>query len=152
MNIQVVSRRRKLSVARLPNGALLAVGGRPPVGKLIPDLGFSVLVLMADSYQPGSRGARHFPGVTVVHAPIPDDKPTSSQVRTINEVGDYVAASLRARKNVAVTCEMGLNRSAIVAAAALVKLGASPSEAVRTLRSMRGGFALNNRHFVRLLG
>lgn len=129
---------------RLSNGAILVVGGSPPPG---PWLGgcFSLLVLTAKQYQPP---AGSFPGVRVLHVPLSDNGGplNTDEQRAAIRASGVVAQYLARGKNVVVTCQMGLNRSALVSSLALVRLGVDRASAVRALRSIRFG-ALNNRYF-----
>lgn len=69
----------------------------------------------------------------------------------ILEAAKVVAAFDFAGKAVIVSCHMGLNRSGVVAALALVLEGATPDEAVESVRAARGPLALCNRSFVELV-
>lgn len=71
--------------------------------------------------------------------------------RRILEAAKVVAAFDSAGKRVLVSCHMGLNRSGVVAALALVLEGASPDEAIESVRAARGPLALHNRAFIELV-
>jgi protein-tyrosine phosphatase len=139
----------RYSSIRLPNGAVLAIGGRPPPGGAVAAAGFKVLVLTADTYQPLPP---RFPGVYVVNAPLADSRLplTSTERGAALRASRIVAKMLGAGQNVLVTCEMGLNRSAYVSALALVRLGWARPRAIALVRQMRFG-GLNNSQFVRLI-
>jgi protein-tyrosine phosphatase len=63
-----------------------------------------------------------------------------------------VVVQARARGDrVLVTCMQGRNRSGLIAALALRRLGVSADDAVSMVRSARGIGALNNAHFLALL-
>lgn len=131
------------TAVRLPNGALFAIGPRPPRGPHVARVGYHVLILTADTYQPP---ASDFPGCRVVRVGVPDDRyrPLSSAQRAaLHSAADYAARKLAAGKSVLFTCEMGLNRSSTLAAMTLVRLGAPKRKAIAMVRCMRAG-ALNN--------
>jgi protein-tyrosine phosphatase len=111
--------------------------------------GFDVLVLAAREYQP--RG-RLFPGVRVLHAPLDDAQLTAVEVETYMAAAMATADHLRAGRRVLVTCFLGLNRSGIIAARALVlAYGVAPRAAIDMVRAARGPHALGNSDFVRRL-
>lgn len=136
------------SSVRLPNGAVLAITGKPPPG---PWLGmhFSLLVLAAKQHQPSSR---RFPGLRVLHVPLPDHRRalTPAERTAVLRASRVVARELAAGRSVMVTCEIGLNRSAVITSMALVRLGMPREKVVRLVRRMRWG-ALNNPRFARMV-
>lgn len=121
-------------------------GSRPPLGPWVRRLGFDVLVLAAEEYQPPGRS---FPGVKVIHAPL-DDGPVDDRARkTVRGASRLVQAYLGEGKRVLVTCHMGLNRSGVITAASMRRVtGAEPMMIVDHIRSKRGVMALSNPHFV----
>lgn len=64
--------------------------------------------------------------------------------------GTAVAAALVRDERVLVTCALGLNRSGIVNALAMLQLGCDAQSAVAIIRQQRPG-ALHNPHFVQLV-
>ena len=127
----------------------LFVGSKPVFGR---HEGIDVIVLMALEHQPP---AHLFPGVEVIHAPIDDDPSRPMRADEINQVintGERVARRIRAGRRVLVTCALGLNRSAVVAALALhFVFGMGADEAVARLRRARGAWALSNPNFEQLV-
>ncbi len=127
----------------------LSVGGRPPIGR---HPGIDVIVLAALEYQPP---AELFPGAEVIHAPLDDDpsRPMrEEEIADATRAGSRVARRLRAGRHVLCTCQMGLNRSSLVAALAMHEIyGMGADEIVSRLRSARGPCALSNPNFERLL-
>jgi len=95
-------------------------GAAPQTGGLLGDLGFDVLVLCAEEYQPT---ADQFPGVeTVIHMPSSDYDyipPTRAHIAMVWETARKVVEHLENGKAVLVTCRAGLNRSGLVTAIAL---------------------------------
>jgi len=126
-------------------------GSRPPLGTVLRRLGFDVLVLCAQEFQPDEG---RFPGLQVIHVPFDDDPttlPDRSVLRGVVEAGQHVANALSEDKKVLVTCWMGLNRSGLVSALALHLLLDLPGrEIVRMIRSKRHG-ALSNPIFAELV-
>lgn len=110
---------------------------------------FDVLVLCAEEYQPSARA---FPGVEVVRCGIDDADLTR---REKNRVFWGAIEVLGARQNgqrVLVTCWQGRNRSALVAAAALIFGGRSAQGAIAQVRRGRKvSHVLSNPSFVNFL-
>jgi len=126
----------------------LYVGSKPPPGRHVYD----AIVLAAIEYQPP---AHFFPGTEVIHAPF-DDAPgrlmRNDEIVTATRAAARVAKLLRSGRRVLVTCAMGLNRSALIAAIAMHAVyGMSPDEIVRRIRRARGMWALSNPNFEKLL-
>jgi len=127
----------------------LFVGSKPPPGR---HACVDVIVLTAVEHQPP---ANQFPGAEVIHAPI-DDAPNrpmrEDEIVTATKAAGRVARRLRAGRRVLVTCAMGLNRSALVAALAMHEIyGMSADEIIARIRRARGSWALSNPNFERLL-
>lgn len=127
----------------------LYVGSKPSPGQ---HEGVDVIVLAALEYQPP---AALFPGAEVLHAPL-DDAPNRAmredEITLALKTAGRVAKRLRAGRRVLVTCAMGLNRSALVAALALHEIyGMGADEIIKRLRQARGTWALSNPNFERLL-
>lgn len=91
----------------------------------------------------------------IYHFPMVDeDAPWHTNklwVRYLVEAADEVARALERNENVLVTCAMGLNRSGLVTALALCRLGYSPRQALKTLRKARSSLVLHNPSFVKVL-
>lgn len=129
----------------------LWVGSAPPPGEYAGI--FDVVVLVSDCYQPPIES---FPGVIVRQIPFDDaDPPSPRDLRAAGGASKLVAEDLAKGRRVLVTCRMGRNRSAFVAALALVRLGMRGAEAYRRVRERRvdkhGIHALENPGFVRTL-
>jgi protein-tyrosine phosphatase len=127
----------------------LFVGSKPDPGR---HSGVDVIVLAALEYQPS---AELFPGVEVIHVPL-DDAPNrllrNDEIADATEAGSRVARRLRAGRRVLVSCQMGLNRSALIVALAMYEVyGMSADEIIARLRKERGAWALSNLNFERLL-
>jgi protein-tyrosine phosphatase len=127
----------------------LYVGSKPAPGA---HACVDAIVLAAEEYQPP---AALFPGAEVIHAPLDDapDRPMrKDEIEIATKAGSRVARRLRSRKKVLVTCAMGLNRSALIAALALNEVYAmGPEEIIARIRQARGTWALSNPNFERLL-
>jgi len=100
------------AASRIVDG--LWVGAAPPPGDYSAD--WDVIVFTAEEYQP-DRGL--FPRVRVRHFPYDDTSPPSDRdLMTAWSAAEEVARYLRQGRRVLVTCRMGRNRSALVAALA----------------------------------
>lgn len=126
----------------------LYVGSKPAHGRHPYD----VIVLAAQEYQPH---ATRFPGAHVIHVPF-DDAPWRAmrpeEITGAVRTGQMVARHLRAGQRVLVSCAMGLNRSALVAAIAMHDVhGMDADEIVARIRRARGAWALSNPNFEKLL-
>jgi protein-tyrosine phosphatase len=127
----------------------LYVGSKPPPGQH-PQ--YDAIVLAAIEYQPP---AHLFPGTEVIHAPF-DDAPgrlmRNDEIVTAVKAAARVARRLRAGRRLLVTCAMGLNRSALIAAIAMHDVyGMRADEIIRRIRRVRGMGALSNPNFEKLL-
>jgi protein-tyrosine phosphatase len=124
----------------------LWVGGKPPFDRELPE--FDLLVLCAQELQPREIA---FHG-RVLRCPLPDDVLDHQELRhtvlTAKDVGDALLASHR----VLVTCAMGLNRSALVAALAMARATRmSAAEIIGRIRRRRSANALFNPHFQEII-
>lgn len=127
----------------------LFVGSKPAPGR---HACVDAIVLAAMEYQPA---ADQFLGAEVLHAPLDDDSSRpmrEDEIATAAKAAGRVARRLRAGRRVLVTCAMGLNRSALIAALAMHDVfGMSADEIVIRLRRARGAWALSNPNFERLV-
>lgn len=126
----------------------LWVGAKPPLGNYLRNHGTQVLVLCAMEFQPH---AEQFPGVTVLRCPIDDATPTPSEVMLVKQTARDVARHVKHGRHTLVTCQMSLNRSALVASLAMIHLGVKPTEAIARVRAKRGEYALCNKDFERMV-
>lgn len=124
----------------------LWVGAKPPFDRPLP--AFDTLVLCAQEIQPQVLA---FEG-TVIRVPLPDAELDSRKTKLALVAGKRVARDLVAGKTVLVTCQMGWNRSALVACLALgLCTRLSASELVELVRERRLPECLSNEHFVQIL-
>lgn len=124
-------------------------GSRPPTGAVLAELGFEVLVLCAEEYQPA---AENFPGLRhVIHAPYDDNMANGLKPEELviaQSAARKVAMHLRKGRKVLVTCQAGANRSGLVSALAICRVsGMSGMQAASKIRESRP-IALFNPHFV----
>jgi len=126
--------------------SLLAQGKEPPEGAHLP---FDTVVLCAREVQPRLTQR----GIEVLRLGLDDagPPPTEAELAQAVDVGGAVARRLARRKRVLVTCAMGLNRSGLVSALALMNLGCSADRAIAKVKKARGPFALSNTHFKKFL-
>jgi len=132
------------SANRVMSSPDLWVGGKPAVGQRL-GAKWDTVVLCAKEYQPS---AHLFPDVEVLHCPIDDAEPTRDELQRVRRCSMAIALRLKAGRRVLVTCQMGINRSAFVAAMSMKRLTGWPSEKIiSTIRANRQG-TLTNEHFV----
>ncbi len=127
----------------------LFVGSKPRPGRYE---GIDAIVLAAMEYQPP---AELFPGTEIIYAPL-DDAPGRAmyegEIVTAAKTADRVSRLLRAGRRVLVTCQMGLNRSALIAAIAMHDVfGMGADEIIARLRQARGAWSMSNPNFEKLL-
>lgn len=128
------------------------VGSAPP--ELAIFEGFSLVALCAAEYQPNLPnffGKVVRPAFKDSHDPIPGE-----DVIKIFQAADAVAKDVAAGGRCLVTCIAGLNRSALVAALAILQsTNLSSDEIIAIIRSKRKPFppaeALYNKRFIELL-
>ena len=122
----------------------LWIGSKPPLDCDLTNV--DVLVLCAAEFQP-DRMAFHG---AIWRCPIPDDVLDKSEMRGVMKASAAVAKAIVEGKRVLVTCQMGLNRSALVIALALHQLTTmSGEQIVSHIRKHRGQNALFNPWFVK---
>jgi protein-tyrosine phosphatase len=111
---------------------------------------FDVIVLCAVEYQPS------LPNVRVIHAGFDDTlEPTRAELRIARDAAAMVNMHRSAGRRVLVSCMQGRNRSALVAALALVLQGTPPTMAITQVRRYRkhpeGKLVLSNPAFMSFL-
>lgn len=123
----------------------LFVGSRPPPGRY---RWFNVVVLCAKEYQPPSFA---YPGMTVIRLPLIDDAvhPLSDVDKTLVVTNARtIARYLESGACVLSTCWQGWNRSALVAAIAmLLAYDMDADTAIDQIRATRSPNALSNWRF-----
>lgn len=126
----------------------LWVGSKPPIDRDLPD--FDVLVLCAQEIQP-RRPELSFHGLTI-HCPLPDSALSSQEISVALLAGKRVAEEIGSGRRVLVTCHAGLNRSALVAAFAILRRYRTPvPDVIELMRTRRSSAALSNPFFVTYL-
>ena len=88
------------------------------------------------------------PGVRHYSHRMPDALLEPEDAAEVEQLAALVADEVSAGRKVLVRCQAGLNRSALVAALAMVRLGWEPSEAIAEIRERRDLNCLFNRAFV----
>lgn len=107
---------------------------------------FDVIVLAAEEHQPQLSCA-------VIRAPINDGRPTQEEVAIALKAARKVNEARRQGRRVLVSCWMGVNRSGLVTALAMMLNGSSARSAIGRIRKARQApiTPLSNPHFVALL-
>lgn len=131
----------------------LFIGSEPTRDDAVERAGFKLLVLCAKEFQPRSAELGFRGSCKVLHAPIDDARLTPLEVMTVKEAALDVARSVAAGRKTLVTCHMGLNRSALVTALAMLRLrpNLTAEVCIRVIRARRSKHALFNPHFVNLI-
>jgi protein-tyrosine phosphatase len=95
------------------------------------------------------RRTGHGPANGVLHVfmPVPDSRLHESSLRDVRVLADWAVEAVRAGKRVLVRCQAGLNRSSLVVAFALLRLGYTADDAIALIRRRRSPRALFNSHF-----
>jgi hypothetical protein len=124
----------------------LYIGSEPPRSAWVGE-NFALLVLCAVEIQPGKD---EFPGlVSLGRVPLRDHgtHPRPGEFEAASRAAGWVSKAVAEQRRTLVTCAMGINRSALVTALALMRLfGLSGPEATTWVRMARPG-TLTNRHF-----
>jgi protein-tyrosine phosphatase len=94
-----------------------------------------------------------YPRVGVVYCPFDDDASqpfTPAVTRLIIETVNHLHKLHERGANLLITCQAGLNRSALVAALTMQSFGVVPHESVRLIRKYRSPECLFNERFERI--
>lgn len=134
-------------------GRNLWVGAVPTDPSLV-DKHFDGLVLAAREFQ-DVFPVHKYPGTKLILAPLDDDKPTGEEKVTALKAALDVYDMNKQGKKVLVTCAKGVNRSALIAALAMVLAGDSGNDAIAKIRAARkpvsGATPLFNQHFCQMI-
>jgi protein-tyrosine phosphatase len=104
---------------------------------------WDVVVLAAAEWQPEMHARR-----AVLRVPLDDARLSTTEAQLALRASKAVAEAVRRGESVLVTCHMGLNRSGLISALALRRLGYSANDAIAAVRRARGDYALSNESFV----
>lgn len=131
----------------------LFVGSRPSLNNDVEEAGVKLLVLCAKEIQPRSALFGFRGSCRVLHAGVDDARLTPLEVLTVKAAAVEVARSVADGRKTLVTCHMGLNRSSLVAALAMLRLrpNLSARQAIEQIRDRRMKECLHNVHFQHLL-
>lgn len=116
----------------------LYMGSMPTTfGASHANAGFAALALCAAEFQPRNR---EFAGIEVLRAMLDDSGPplTRREAQEAEAVAKRVAELVGQKRNVLVTCQMGVNRSGLVTALALQHLGYDREASIERVRAKRG--------------
>lgn len=91
------------------------------------------------------------PNTEVVEVKMYDTAANPVDIETVDSMADKIVDALDKGGNVLVHCQAGINRSNLVTATALVKMGHTPTEAIAMLREKRSPLVLANRLFENFL-
>lgn len=121
--------------------------------KLLHDIGVDIVVLTARDVPPPPEVVTNgtSPAPLIIRIELDDDPVSGLDARSFRlaaEAADAVCLAAIRKKRILVTCRLGLNRSGIVVALAMVRMGVDPSAAIDTVQRRRPG-ALSNRAFRR---
>lgn len=90
-------------------------------------------------------------GVPHLFLRIPDGNLSGRDLDDVRALADLAAEAVRDGKRVLCRCQAGLNRSSLVAALAMVRLGYHQDAAIELIRRKRSPRALFNEHFQRYI-
>jgi protein-tyrosine phosphatase len=91
------------------------------------------------------------PGVEHIVCEVPDGPLLDLDRVELGETADRAAELVTAGKRVLVRCQAGYNRSGLVVALTLIRLGYTADAAVALIRERRSPHALFNEHFQRYI-
>lgn len=114
-----------------------------PTQGLIDALRPTWVVNLTHPFEPQSYVVSEATRVTrwpIDDGPLPD-------LRQLSRITRELAAGIQAQERILVHCAAGLNRSGLIVALALCKLGISPPQAIQILRAKRHPAVLRNRRF-----
>lgn len=136
-------RRREVSIDASQVAPRLWIGAAPPVDKDLTKV--DLLVLCAREIQP-ERLAFHG---HILRCPLPDAEITNAELHRALDASRRVAQALVSGDRALVTCAIGINRSALVAALALGRITTMGSQQIIDLiRQRRRADCLSNPYFV----
>lgn len=88
-------------------------------------------------------------GPDTIHTEVKmyDSRTDPVDIETVDSMSDQIVEALHEGGNVLVHCQAGINRSNLLAASALVKMGYTPEDAIGLLREKRSRLVLANKTF-----
>jgi len=155
-NVILYSTERWVEVFRTPSGGSISIGGTLYISKEFgldynePEVGdFDVVVSVANV---GTLQASKPHRVVHISFPIADGPIFPPSIKKIETVVDAVSAAVYNGSKVLVRCRAGCNRSAFIAALAILQMrpGRKAEDVIDGIRAVRG-CALSNEHFVKHL-
>ena len=137
------------------SGGQLWQGDMEDVKRLLrfPDDQIQVIGLFAQEYQPNDPLGRYeLLRLGFDDSYEPDNAELSAIANTASDASDLISARIRAGKGCLSSCAMGWNRSGIVSALTLMKVGnIGASESIGRIRRLRSPAALSNPKFVEII-
>lgn len=91
------------------------------------------------------------PGVKQIHFRMADADLDPDHHTDLDAIAEEVVEAIERQERVLVRCHAGLNRSGLVVALALLKIGWNVDDILKRLRHVRSPYALFNTHFVSYL-
>ncbi len=130
----------------------LAMGGHDHIGPtgsiddVVVTTEFDLVLSLYQRYGSGPAA-----GVPRRYLSIPDGILTPEHLDGVRALAKLGAERIHAGARVLARCQAGYNRSGLLAAFVLLRLGYTADEAITLIRQRRGPYALCNEHFVDLI-
>lgn len=82
---------------------------------------------------------------------FPDRQVIKEYIPVINDLAEWTFRQWVSGRRVLIRCQGGMNRSGLLVALVLIRIGRSPDDAIELVRERRHPWALNNHSFVELI-
>ncbi|WP_158566523.1 DUF4326 domain-containing protein [Micromonospora craterilacus] len=122
---------------------LATPGEHPPAVDVVVGDEFDVVISLYRRWGSGPAA-----GVEHHYLNIPDGALLPADARRCAELAGIAAAAVRAGRRALIRCQAGYNRSGLVTALTLIRLGRTAGEAIDLIQARRSPYALFNGHFV----
>ena len=139
-SLMLMAPKEELDISFIRPG--LYQGSLPPTGRKLKDAGIDVVVLGTGGYQPPRE---EFEGVKVIRSPLKDSERLGQEsIDLAVKTSKRMARAIKKGKTVLSSCRAGLNRSSLLSALTMLRLGETPEGAVAKIRAARGPHALTH--------
>ena len=140
-------------VYRHPSGGSLWQGGRLSSGNvpMLDKAGIKAVMFGAIEFQPHLPDRFDVLRVRAYDNPFMSQDEANRYAACADEVSDMLAAYIAGGENVLSSCWAGWNRSGLMTATTLMKLGIPADLAIARVRAARGPSALGNPVFVEII-